>query len=73
MLAVKAKVGVLPVAHNSGEFWPRHGFLKKPGVIQVVVGPMIRIEGKRAKQVSREAEQWIEAAMDDIAGQVPTG
>jgi 1-acyl-sn-glycerol-3-phosphate acyltransferase len=67
MLAVRAGVGVLPVAHNAGEFWPRHGFLKRPGVIQVVVGPMIDVEGKRAKKVSREAEQWIEAAMQDLA------
>jgi len=68
MLAVRAGVGVLPVAHNAGEFWPRQGFLKKPGVIQVVVGPMIAVEGKRAKQVSREAEDWIEAAMEGISG-----
>ena len=67
MLAVRAGVGVLPVAHNAGEFWPRRGFLKKPGVIQVAVGPMIAVEGKRSKQVSREAENWIEAAMGEIA------
>lgn len=70
MLAVKAKVGVLPVAHNAGEFWPRHGFLKKPGVIRVVVGPMIDVEGKRAKQVSSEAEQWIESTMEGIGKRI---
>lgn len=67
MLAVKAKSGVLPVAHNAGEFWPRRGFLKKPGVIRIVVGPMIRSEGKRAKQVSEEAGQWIEETMEHLA------
>jgi 1-acyl-sn-glycerol-3-phosphate acyltransferase len=68
MLAVKAKSGVLPVAHNAGEFWPRRGFLKRPGVIRVVVGPMIRSEGKRAKQVSEEAGQWIEETMKLLTG-----
>jgi 1-acyl-sn-glycerol-3-phosphate acyltransferase len=26
---------VVPVIHNSGRFWPRRGFLKKPGTISV--------------------------------------
>lgn len=68
MLAVKAGVGVLPVAHNAGEFWPRHGFLKKPGVVQVAIGPMIRTDGRRAKQVNLEAEKWIEAEMERMGG-----
>jgi len=67
MLAVRAKAGVLPVAHNAGEFWPRRGFIKRPGVIRIAVGPMIQTEGKRAKQVNREAEQWIEGAMTRMA------
>lgn len=68
MLAVRAGVGVLPVAHNAGEFWPRRGFLKRPGVIRVAIGPMIEVKGKRAKQVSKAAEQWIENAMAGISG-----
>lgn len=66
MLAVKAKVGVLPVAHNAGKFWPRRGFIKKPGVISVVVGPLIPVTDKRAKQVNEEAQQWIENAVAEI-------
>jgi len=67
MLAVRSGVGVLPVAHNAGEFWPRHGFMKRPGVIKVMLGPIITCEGKRAKQVSREAENWIETAMQQVS------
>ena len=63
MLAVKARAGVLPVAHNAGKFWPRHGFLKKPGVIKLVIGPLIPVADKRAKQVNEEARDWIERAM----------
>ena len=66
MLAVKANVGVLPVAHNAGKFWPRQGFMKRPGVIKVKIGPMIQVSEKRAKQVNREAEQWIEDAVLEI-------
>ena len=32
---------VLPVAHNSGFFWPRRGLLKKRGTICVVIGSFI--------------------------------
>ena len=66
MLAVKAKVGVLPVAHNSGKYWPRKGFIKQPGVIKVKIGPIIEVTGKRAKQVNQEAERWIEEAVSKI-------
>ncbi|MDR2766347.1 MAG: 1-acyl-sn-glycerol-3-phosphate acyltransferase [Holosporaceae bacterium] len=27
---------VIPVIHNSGSFWPRRGFMKKPGKIRVI-------------------------------------
>jgi len=51
---------VVPVAHNAGDYWPRKGFIKRPGIIRIVVGPVIESAGKRSKQISREAEQWIE-------------
>lgn len=66
MLAVKAGVPVVPVAHNAGEYWPRRGFLKRPGVIQVVVGAPIAVSGQRARQITAQAEAWIEATMRDL-------
>ena len=63
MLAVRAKVGVLPVAHNAGKYWSRKGFIKRPGVIKVKIGPVIQVAGNRAKQVNQEAERWIEDAV----------
>jgi len=41
---------VVPVAHNAGHYWPRRGFLKKPGTIHVVIGPVIE---SAARQRSR--------------------
>lgn len=66
MLAVKAGVPVVPVAHNAGQYWPRRGFLKRPGVIQVVVGAPIAVSGQRARQITAQAEAWIEATMRDL-------
>jgi len=66
MLAHKAGVPVVPVAHNSGSFWSKRGFLKRPGVIEVRVGPPISVDGKRPKQINAEAEHWIESQMPEL-------
>lgn len=66
MLARQSGVPVVPVAHNSGSFWSRRGFLKHPGVIEVRVGPPIDVTGKRPKQINAEAEAWIEAQMIEL-------
>ncbi len=52
---------VVPIVHNAGYYWPRHGFLKKPGTIRLVIGPTIDVQNKSAKQINEEAERWIRA------------
>jgi 1-acyl-sn-glycerol-3-phosphate acyltransferase len=66
LLAVKSGYPVVPVAHNAGEYWKKRGFLKRPGTIRVVIGPVIDSQGKTAKQINRQAEEWIEATMERI-------
>lgn len=71
LLAQASRYPVVPMAHNAGEFWPRRGFLKKPGTISVSIGPPIETKGKKADQILNEAKDWIEAEMRRISG-VPT-
>jgi 1-acyl-sn-glycerol-3-phosphate acyltransferase len=59
LLAAKSGYPVIPVAHNAGEFWPKGGFLKKPGTIRVVIGKPIETQGRKATEINDEAEQWI--------------
>lgn len=59
LLAAKSGYRVIPVAHNAGEFWPKRGFLKKPGTIKVIIGKPIQTEGRKATEINDEAEQWI--------------
>jgi 1-acyl-sn-glycerol-3-phosphate acyltransferase len=59
-LALEAKCPIVPVAHNAGAFWPKESFLKCPGVITVVIGEALPIDGKNRKQIMAEAEAWIE-------------
>jgi 1-acyl-sn-glycerol-3-phosphate acyltransferase len=66
VLAERSGYPVTPVAHNAGEFWPRRGFLKRPGVIRIRIGPPIESRGRKAQQILDEAEQWIESTMAEI-------
>ncbi|MBL4606780.1 MAG: 1-acyl-sn-glycerol-3-phosphate acyltransferase [Pseudomonadales bacterium] len=66
-LAQKAGVSIIPIAHNAGEFCPPRGYIKYPGTIQVVVGPEISTEGKKAKAIMKEVESWIRSTMAEIS------
>jgi 1-acyl-sn-glycerol-3-phosphate acyltransferase len=66
VLAEQTGYPIVPVAHNSGEYWPRRSLTKFPGTIQVRVGPVIETSGKSAQQLLDEASGWIEAQMDEI-------
>ncbi|MBI1423951.1 MAG: 1-acyl-sn-glycerol-3-phosphate acyltransferase [Gammaproteobacteria bacterium] len=66
VLAAESGYPVIPVAHNAGEFWRRKGFIKRPGVITVRVGPPIETKGKKPEAILEEARQWIETQMPQI-------
>lgn len=67
LMAVEAGVPVLPVALDSGEFWGRNAFFKKPGTVTVSIGPLIDTAGMKATAVNARAEAWIEAEMVRIS------
>lgn len=58
-LAVKAGTDLVPVAHNAGHYWPRTDWRKRPGIIEVRVGPPLSCQGKTAIVLNREAQSWI--------------
>jgi len=70
MLAERTGYAVVPVAHNAGVFWARRGLHKYPGVIDVVIGSPIATQGRRAQDIHREAEDWIEARVAELPGSV---
>jgi 1-acyl-sn-glycerol-3-phosphate acyltransferase len=70
-LASASGYPVVPVAHNAGSFWPRRGFLKRPGTIRVVIGPVIDSQGRNAEDIRRVAEEWIENTMVRLEGKQP--
>jgi len=67
MLAIASGKSVVPLSHNAGTFWPRRGFVKKPGTIRVVIGEPIESVGKNPRQLSEEVKQSVEAGLARIA------
>ena len=65
-LAARGGYPVLPVALNSGTYWPRRGILRHPGTIEVSVGPPIETQGRSAAEVLAQTEDWIESEMAQL-------
>ena len=65
-LAVEVGVPVVPIAVATGQCWPRKGFVKYPGVVQVSIGQPIDSVGREPKELMREVEGWIEAEMQRL-------
>ncbi len=62
-LAIDCGVPVIPIAVTSARCWPRKAFVKRPGIVDFSIGPPIATAGRKANDVTREAEAWIEAEM----------
>jgi 1-acyl-sn-glycerol-3-phosphate acyltransferase len=58
-------VPIVPVALNSGLFWGRGSFLKKPGVITIEILPPMA-KGLKRRQFMTDLENRIEGASDKL-------
>jgi len=71
VLAQKAGVGILPMAHNAGTCWAKRSFIKTPGTITFRFLPYIPAETvsdtKRAL-LMQQLEHDIEAATRELGG-----
>jgi 1-acyl-sn-glycerol-3-phosphate acyltransferase len=67
LLAKETGTPILPVAHNAGDFWRRNGILKRPGTIEMRVGPLIEPRGRDAADINAEAQAWIEGQMKQLS------
>jgi 1-acyl-sn-glycerol-3-phosphate acyltransferase len=57
---------IVPVAHNAGQFWPRRGLMKKPGVVRVLIGEPVNPAGREVRQVNEEIQAWVEKAVSSL-------
>ena len=68
LLAERTGCPVVPVAHDSGDFWPRKSLLKWPGTVRLVIGEPIDTTGLSASEINARAEAWIEATLARLRG-----
>ena len=62
-LAIECGVPVIPVAVTSAKCWPRKAFVKRPGIVDISIGPAISGVGRKPDELMREVEEWIETEM----------
>jgi len=67
LLSIASGKSIVPLSHNAGTFWPRRGFVKKPGTIRLIIGEPIEPAGKTPRQLNEEVKQAIEAGLARIA------
>ncbi len=62
-LAIMCGVPVVPVAVTSARCWPRDGFVRHPGVVEVSIGKPIPTTGRKHEELTAQVQEWIEAEM----------
>lgn len=66
LLAQSAGRLLVPVAHNAGDFWPRRGWLKRPGTVTFRIGPPVDPAGQNPRQVAEQIQAWVENQVTEI-------
>ncbi|MEE1922303.1 lysophospholipid acyltransferase family protein [Pseudomonas sp. 148P] len=72
-LAVNAELPVLPIAHNAGKYWPKEGWGKRAGTIEVVIGEPMWAEGSGPRAIAElndRAAAWNEKTQREM-GSLP--
>jgi len=57
---------IYPLAHNAGECWPRHSYIKRPGTITVSIGQPFSVKGLEPTEINDKVREWIEAEVEKM-------
>ncbi|MBL4580422.1 MAG: 1-acyl-sn-glycerol-3-phosphate acyltransferase [Gammaproteobacteria bacterium] len=66
-LAIAANTNIIPIAHNAGYCWPAHEFIKRPGIITVVIGEKMEPGKRDATELTASVEGWIRKKVDELS------
>jgi len=69
-LACAAGVPITVIAHNAGQFWPAHEFLKTPGTIRVKISTAIVSQGHTSKSLLKAASNEMFSLLGEINPQI---
>ena len=57
-IAKKSGHDIIPVYHNAGKLWPKGGFIKKPGVVTIVIGKPISSSILTSSELTKKVRDW---------------
>ena len=66
-LAIAANTGIIPIAHNAGYCWPAREFIKRPGIVTVVIGERIELGERDASELTADVEDWIRKKVVELS------
>lgn len=66
LLAEHTKIEIIPIAHNAGIFWGRRKLTIRPGTIDLIIGKSITTNERRAQEIIRSVEDWIERTVSSL-------
>lgn len=70
LLAQESGRLLVPVAHDAGDYWPRRGWVKRPGTVTFRIGRPVDPAGRDPRQVNEEIQAWVEAQVAQLRGSV---
>lgn len=59
-LAASTGAPLVPIVHNAGDCWPPGAWVKKPGLIRVIIGEPMLPEDRTSRELFEECETWFE-------------
>lgn len=65
-LASSTGASIVPIVHNAGDCWPPGAWVKKPGLIRVVIGKPLHSEGRTSRDLSEECDTWFETHREKL-------
>ena len=57
-IAKKSGHNIIPVYHNAGKIWPKGSFIKKPGVITIIIGEAISSSTMTSSEITEKIRNW---------------
>lgn len=61
-LADELGVHIVPIAHNAGQFWPKHGKMHS-GTVQVVIGEAVLAGAQPVEALNEQIEAWVHSTV----------
>jgi len=65
-LAIAASTDIIPIAHNAGYCWPAREFIKRPGLVTVIIGKRMELGERDATELTADVENWIREKVDGL-------